>query len=49
MKSNNTSQFLNFKTVKNIRDLGGIQTKDGSFIKYKCLLRSADLSNLSQQ
>ncbi len=47
MKSNNTSQFLDFKTVKNIRDLGGIRTKNGSFIKYKCLLRSADLSNLS--
>ena len=40
--------FLDIKSVGNIRDLGGIKTKDGKIIKSKCLLRSGDLHNLSK-
>ena len=40
--------FLNFKTVRNIRDLGGISNKEGKFIKNKLLLRGGDLASISQ-
>lgn len=40
--------FLNFKTVRNIRDLGGISLKEGE-IKYKLLLRGGDLYSLSKE
>ena len=40
--------FLNFKTVRNIRDLGGIPNKEGKFIKNKLLLRGGDLASISQ-
>lgn len=39
--------FLNFKTIENIRDLGGIKTADGHTIKNKLLYRSGDLHLLS--
>lgn len=39
--------FINFKSVENIRDLGGIKTIDGHIIKPRLLLRSADLHNLT--
>ncbi|MCL2864364.1 MAG: tyrosine-protein phosphatase [Lachnospiraceae bacterium] len=37
------------KTVVNFRDLGGIKTKDGRFVKPKKLLRSAELVNVSEE
>lgn len=40
--------FLNFKTVRNIRDLGGISLKEGE-IKYNLLLRGGDLYSLSKE
>ncbi len=39
--------FLNFKTIDNIRDLGGIKTADGHTIVLGRLLRSSDLHKLS--
>ena len=36
-----------FRSVKNIRDLGGIMTKDGHRIKEKMLIRSSTLDALS--
>ena len=35
--------------IKNIRDLGGIKTKDGNFIKEHLLIRSEKLSSLSKE
>lgn len=40
--------FIPLKSVENIRDLGGIKTDDGKTIKYKKLLRSADLHRLTK-
>lgn len=40
--------FLNFETVRNIRDLGGISLKEGE-IKYNLLLRGGDLYTLSKK
>ncbi len=40
--------FLNFKTVRNIRDLGGIFLKEGK-IKDKLLLRGGALNNISNE
>ena len=40
--------FLDFKSVENIRDLGGIKTRDGFIVKSHLLLRSADLHKLSK-
>lgn len=39
--------FLKFKTIDNIRDLGGIKTEDGHTIVLGRLLRSSDLHKLS--
>ena len=41
--------ILDFKTVANIRDLGGIRTIDGYVIKDKLILRSSDLHLLSEE
>lgn len=41
--------FLDLCTVENIRDLGGIKTKDDRIIKSKRLLRSSTLHQLSQE
>jgi protein-tyrosine phosphatase len=41
--------FINFKTVENIRDLGGIKTIDGHTIVSKRLLRSSELHNISKR
>lgn len=41
--------FLKFKTIDNIRDLGGIKTSDGHTIVLKRLLRSSDLHKLSKK
>jgi len=41
--------FINFKTVENIRDLGGIETIDGHKIVSKRLLRSSELQHLSKR
>ncbi|MBQ6334955.1 MAG: tyrosine-protein phosphatase [Erysipelotrichaceae bacterium] len=43
------SKDLQFKSVKNIRDLGGIVNKDGRMIKEGLLFRSARLSSLSKK
>jgi protein-tyrosine phosphatase len=40
--------FIPLKSVENIRDLGGIKTMDGKVVKYKKLLRSADLHRLTK-
>jgi protein-tyrosine phosphatase len=40
--------FIPLNSVENIRDLGGIKTSDGKTIKYKKLLRSADLHRLTK-
>jgi len=40
--------FIHLTSVDNIRDLGGIETKDGKSIKYNKLLRSADLHRLTK-
>ena len=39
--------FLKFKTIDNIRDMGGVKTADGRVLLYKRLLRSSDLHRLS--
>lgn len=39
---------LNLKTVKNARDLGGLATYDGRSVKYGRLLRTGNMSMLSE-
>ncbi len=41
--------ILKFNTIENIRDLGGYITKDNKRIKSNLILRSATLSNLSNE
>lgn len=41
--------LLNFKTIDNIRDLGGLKTSDGKSIKKGLLFRSAALNHLSDE
>jgi protein-tyrosine phosphatase len=40
--------FINFESVENIRDLGGITTKDGHRVVSRRLLRSSELHQLSK-
>jgi protein-tyrosine phosphatase len=41
--------FLKFASIENIRDLGGVVTKDGYRVKAKLLLRSSDLHRLKPE
>ncbi len=40
---------IEFETVQNSRDLGGLTTKDGRRVKYKRLLRTANMSMLNER
>ena len=43
----NTSKLIRFETLNNTRDLGGLTSKDGRKIKYKKILRSGNLFDIS--
>lgn len=43
------SKWLDFKTVDNIRDLGGIKTSDGKVVKDHMIIRSAALNQMSKE
>lgn len=43
-----TSSLIRFETLNNTRDLGGLASKDGRKIKYKKILRSGNLFNISE-
>ena len=45
----NRSRDLQFESVANIRDLGGILSKDGRKIKDRLLIRSSELSRLDEE
>ncbi|UOQ49045.1 tyrosine-protein phosphatase [Gracilibacillus caseinilyticus] len=45
----NSSQPINLEGVMNFRDLGGIKTKDGRFIKKGLLFRAADLTDMTAE
>ena len=44
----NTSKLIRFETLNNTRDLGGLTSKDGRKIKYKKILRSGTLFDISE-
>ena len=35
--------------IKNMRDLGGIKTRDGLTVRHGCLIRSGNLHNLGRE
>lgn len=42
------NRVIPLQGVKNIRDLGGLETEDGREVRSQCLLRSSTLSGLTQ-
>ena len=42
-------RWLNFESIANARDLGGLNTSDGYTIASGLLLRSANLANASRR
>lgn len=43
------NRFLQFDGVFNFRDIGGLKTKDGNFVKTGLLFRSGELSQLTEK